>query len=185
VTSVKFDRWKCDDQNYRFGSVGEDANLIFWDFSFGALQKPKHPRVTTSPLLYKTESDSSPFIPVTPINIERKKSLRNHRFLRGFSSPENNNNAMNSGSFGGRFKRKPSRSNNMFTPQDFTDDMVEEQIKQHLPVLHPPLKKTQAAILLPTTTREVHPDPCLSLLFRENTIVTTDRRGRTFTWGRP
>lgn len=42
VTGVAFDRWRCDDQTYRFGSVGEDCNLIFWDFSFSALQKPKH-----------------------------------------------------------------------------------------------------------------------------------------------
>lgn len=42
VTGVAFDRWRCDDQTYRFGSVGEDCNLILWDFSFSALQKPKH-----------------------------------------------------------------------------------------------------------------------------------------------
>lgn len=42
VTDVAFDRWRCDDQTYRFGSVGEDCDLILWDFSFSALQKPKH-----------------------------------------------------------------------------------------------------------------------------------------------
>lgn len=42
VTGVAFDRWRCDELNYRFGSVGEDCNLILWDFSFSALQKPKH-----------------------------------------------------------------------------------------------------------------------------------------------
>jgi hypothetical protein len=43
VTGVAFDKWRCcDDQTYRFGSVGEDCNLILWDFSFSALQKPKH-----------------------------------------------------------------------------------------------------------------------------------------------
>lgn len=42
VTGVAFDRWRCDDQTYRFGSVGEDCNLILWDFSLAALQNPKH-----------------------------------------------------------------------------------------------------------------------------------------------
>lgn len=42
VTDVAFDRWRCDEHTYRFGSVGEDCNLILWDFSFSALQKPKY-----------------------------------------------------------------------------------------------------------------------------------------------
>lgn len=41
VTGVAFDPWKCDERNYRFGSVGEDAKLLLWDFSVGALHKPK------------------------------------------------------------------------------------------------------------------------------------------------
>ncbi|KAG0030358.1 hypothetical protein BGZ82_007479 [Podila clonocystis] len=41
VTGVAFDPWRCDERNYRFGSVGEDAKLLLWDFSVGALHKPK------------------------------------------------------------------------------------------------------------------------------------------------
>ncbi|KAI1308742.1 hypothetical protein EDD11_004180 [Mortierella claussenii] len=41
VTGVAFDPWRCDERNYRFGSVGEDAKLILWDFSVSALHKPK------------------------------------------------------------------------------------------------------------------------------------------------
>ncbi|KAG0088323.1 hypothetical protein BGZ93_010479, partial [Podila epicladia] len=41
VTGVAFDPWRCDDRNYRIGSVGEDAKLLLWDFSVGALHKPK------------------------------------------------------------------------------------------------------------------------------------------------
>jgi len=40
-TAVCFDPWRCDDKNYRFGSVGEDARLLLWDFSVGMLHKPK------------------------------------------------------------------------------------------------------------------------------------------------
>lgn len=41
VTSIAFDVWRCDDRNYRFGSVGEDGRLCLWDFSVGMLHRPK------------------------------------------------------------------------------------------------------------------------------------------------
>jgi len=41
VTGVAFDPWRCDERTYRFGSVGEDAQLLLWDFSAGMLHRPK------------------------------------------------------------------------------------------------------------------------------------------------
>ncbi|KAK4150884.1 hypothetical protein C8A00DRAFT_45809 [Chaetomidium leptoderma] len=41
VTSVAFDPWRCDERNYRFGSVGEDRRICLWDFSVGMLQRPR------------------------------------------------------------------------------------------------------------------------------------------------
>ncbi|KZF21121.1 putative catabolite repression protein creC [Xylona heveae TC161] len=41
VSSVAFDAWRCDDRNYRFGSVGEDSRILLWDFSEGMLHRPK------------------------------------------------------------------------------------------------------------------------------------------------
>ncbi|TKA73749.1 hypothetical protein B0A55_05449 [Friedmanniomyces simplex] len=41
VTDIKFDPWRCDERNYRFGSVGEDGRLLLWDFSVGILGRPK------------------------------------------------------------------------------------------------------------------------------------------------
>lgn len=41
VTDVKFDPWRCDERNYRFGSVGEDCRLLLWDFSVGMLGRSK------------------------------------------------------------------------------------------------------------------------------------------------
>jgi len=41
VTSVAFDPWRCDDKNYRFGSVGEDCRVCLWDFNVGMLHRPK------------------------------------------------------------------------------------------------------------------------------------------------
>ncbi|KAF4614829.1 hypothetical protein D9613_002721 [Agrocybe pediades] len=41
VSSVAFDESRCDGRTYRFGSVAEDNKLILWDFSSGALHRPK------------------------------------------------------------------------------------------------------------------------------------------------
>lgn len=120
-----------------------------------------------------------------PTTIERKKSLKTHRLFRGFSSTDttNVNNNVGTGSFG-RFRKRSSKSNNMFGSND-QDFHHEEEQPMHLPVLHPPMKKNQAAILQPTIVSAIHADPCVSLLFTESVLVTTDRRGRIRTWGRP
>ncbi|RYP76521.1 hypothetical protein DL771_001755 [Monosporascus sp. 5C6A] len=41
VRSVAFDPWRCDEKNYRFGSVGEDCRLCLWDFNVGMVHTPK------------------------------------------------------------------------------------------------------------------------------------------------
>ncbi|EFZ02663.2 WD domain-containing protein [Metarhizium robertsii ARSEF 23] len=41
VSSLAFDLWKCDERNYRFGSVGDDGRLCLWDFNVGMLHRPK------------------------------------------------------------------------------------------------------------------------------------------------
>ena len=45
VTGVAFDPWHCDERTYRFGSVGEDTQLLLWDFSVGMLHRPKAVRI--------------------------------------------------------------------------------------------------------------------------------------------
>lgn len=41
VRKVSFDNWNCDEYSYRIGSVGEDGNLLLWDFSPKTLSRPK------------------------------------------------------------------------------------------------------------------------------------------------
>jgi len=41
LSALAFDDLRCDGRTYRFGSVGEDNKLIFWDFSSGILHRPK------------------------------------------------------------------------------------------------------------------------------------------------
>lgn len=48
VTAVAFDPWRCDERNYRFGSVGDDCRLLLWDFSVGMLHRPKAVSTSTA-----------------------------------------------------------------------------------------------------------------------------------------
>lgn len=41
VSAVAFDPWRCDEKTYRFGSVGDDCQLLLWDFSVGMLHRPR------------------------------------------------------------------------------------------------------------------------------------------------
>ncbi|KAG9641444.1 catabolite repression protein creC, partial [Aureobasidium melanogenum] len=64
VTDVKFDPWRCDERNYRFGSVGEDCKLLLWDFSVGMLGRPramsiKHRGSVTSNAITRKETNST------------------------------------------------------------------------------------------------------------------------------
>ncbi|KAL1901653.1 hypothetical protein Cpir12675_000343 [Ceratocystis pirilliformis] len=40
-SAVAFDQWRCDDRNYRFGSIGQDCRLCLWDFNAGMVARPK------------------------------------------------------------------------------------------------------------------------------------------------
>jgi hypothetical protein len=53
------------------------------------------------------------------------------------------------------------------------------------PTLHPVLEKTRVAFLQPVMVQTIHADPCVGLYFREDVVVTTDRRGRVAVWKRP
>ncbi|KAI8070410.1 WD40-repeat-containing domain protein [Gongronella butleri] len=51
--------------------------------------------------------------------------------------------------------------------------------------IHPVISKADVAILQPTVVNTVHADPCVGVYYREDVIVTTDKRGRVCTWKRP
>eukprot|EP00163_Fabomonas_tropica_P029721 TRINITY_DN6489_c0_g2_i1.p1 TRINITY_DN6489_c0_g2~~TRINITY_DN6489_c0_g2_i1.p1 ORF type:complete len:392 (+),score=84.62 TRINITY_DN6489_c0_g2_i1:42-1178(+) len=60
VTSVAFDPWSTYfDQTYVFGSVGQDCNLLIWEFSVGALHRSRKSTVSAA-------SAPSPGNPNTP-----------------------------------------------------------------------------------------------------------------------
>ncbi|TCD70918.1 hypothetical protein EIP91_000824 [Steccherinum ochraceum] len=71
VSAVAFDDIRCDGRTYRFGSVGEDNKLILWDFSSGALHRPKlnaaqHQRMSmtsTLSLALRRRGESTVYLP--------------------------------------------------------------------------------------------------------------------------
>lgn len=62
VVDVRFDPWRCDERNYRFGSVGEDCRLLLWDFSVGMLHRPRaasvRQRASVSSAVPRSRSDA-------------------------------------------------------------------------------------------------------------------------------
>ncbi|MCJ1262743.1 hypothetical protein MMC22_002613 [Lobaria immixta] len=69
VTAVAFDPWRCDDRNYRFGSVGEDRRLLLWDFNVGMLHRPKASSV-------RQRGSISSHLPVTRNRAESQATSR-------------------------------------------------------------------------------------------------------------
>ncbi|MCJ1312510.1 ERMES complex Ca(2+)-binding regulatory GTPase gem1 [Agyrium rufum] len=80
VTAVAFDPWRCDDRNYRFGSVGEDCRLLLWDFNVGMLHRPKATSIrqsVSSPLARnRTESQVTTRVRSTS-NLSAKENAAN------------------------------------------------------------------------------------------------------------
>jgi hypothetical protein len=58
-------------------------------------------------------------------------------------------------------------------------------IQDRWPTVHPVQSKTEVAFLQPSMVKTIHGDPCVGVYFREDVVVTTDKRGRVSTWQRP
>ncbi|CAO3646373.1 unnamed protein product [Mucor hiemalis] len=166
VTGVAFDPLHCDEKEYRFASVGEDCKLLLWDFSVNALHKPKQK--------WRRSSTTSISIPM-PMN----------------ESPLVNSNDKDVSSSSGLGKRFRKRSLLFGTATSLPDSLIQPntvgQATQHvrLPTIHPAASKCQVPFLQPIVKQIIHPDPCVDVIFRDQSIVTTDRRGRLRVWGRP
>ncbi|KAI9357750.1 WD40-repeat-containing domain protein [Pilaira anomala] len=80
-------------------------------------------------------------------------------------------------------KNKRKRSSLLF--RNSTSELLLHQQQQQLPTIHPALKKCQVPFLQPIVKQTIHPDPCVDIVYRMDSIVTTDRRGRIRVWSRP
>ena len=77
VAAAAFDPWRCDDRNYRFGSVGEDRRLLLWDFNVGMLRRPKVVS-RQSPLMQQISGKHSEFCKAS---IRQRPSISSHQAL--------------------------------------------------------------------------------------------------------
>ncbi|CAO3642589.1 unnamed protein product [Cunninghamella blakesleeana] len=66
-----------------------------------------------------------------------------------------------------------------------TNGNVLQTVLDRPTTLHPVVSKTEVAILQPTVVKTIHADPCVGVYFREDAIITTDKRGRVCVWKRP
>ncbi|KAI7900112.1 WD40-repeat-containing domain protein [Cokeromyces recurvatus] len=93
-------------------------------------------------------------------------------------------------SFGSSSSSISSNSNNNGSSNNTSNEVIAPftpLTTQHtrLPTIHPLLFKTQVPSLQPIVKQTIHPDPCVDVIFTEDEILTTDRRGRIRSWSRP
>ncbi|KAI8984769.1 WD40-repeat-containing domain protein [Mycotypha africana] len=176
VTGVAFDPLQCDDKNYRFGSVGEDCKLLLWDFSMNALHRPKHK--PGKPAISTHEMNSRNVLPLRDSFVKRDSysTISSSGTIAAPTIPNS------SPLMARRFRKRASIfGNNM--PNELTTLQPIDHVR--LPTIHPALSKGQVPYLQPIVKSTVHSDPCVDIVFRKDTIVTTDRRGRIRVWSRP
>ncbi|KAI7857506.1 WD40-repeat-containing domain protein [Circinella umbellata] len=207
VTAVAFDPWRCDEKVYRFGSVGEDCRMILWDFSFSALHRPKHKfrHSTSTPHSPIKDMPKSPKSPTFLPSATNHHPFHHHQQQQQHNSQHNpNNNVSPSATISrsksklSRFRRRTSRSANIFSDHDDEDDDTmysttatahdhqhHQALHLRMATVHPILNKDQVPYLQPVMSQTVHADPCSFISFHKDCIVTADRRGKVRTWGRP
>ncbi|KAF7980173.1 hypothetical protein HWV62_39647 [Athelia sp. TMB] len=95
VVGAAFDPQRCDGRTYRFGSVGDDGKLILWDFSSGALHRPK------SHTAHSHGSQSA---------AAHRFSVASTASLRGLPPPAWSSLGEKDGREGGRFHPAPGRN---------------------------------------------------------------------------
>ncbi|OAD79790.1 hypothetical protein PHYBLDRAFT_121427 [Phycomyces blakesleeanus NRRL 1555(-)] len=184
VNGVAFDPWRFDGKVYRFASIGEDCNLIMWDFSVNALHRPKqkvkHAPVKTalSPRLSKSTNQFS-----QDKEDKDKEDKEDKRTSRLFHFNHSKNHLENSNQMSGKAGKRTS------VGITFNGSMwsleAEETLHTQLPVFHRFLNKAQVPFLQPVSIQTIHADPCVDIVFRKDSIHTTDRRGRVRKWDRP
>ncbi|KAI8084985.1 uncharacterized protein BX664DRAFT_338261 [Halteromyces radiatus] len=141
-----------------------------------------------------TASPTSPIRPYLPQPVtlqkhfqqqssQRKSQQRHHHHSFGFKKRSSSSSVS-----GGNQLHRPHLSPSSSPPPPSKAEYLGTAFEAYhsmMPTLHPAANKTQVPLLQPSTVRTIHGDPCVNLIFRHDSIVTTDRRGRIRTWGRP
>ncbi|KAI8885120.1 WD40 repeat-like protein, partial [Backusella circina FSU 941] len=80
---------------------------------------------------------------------------------------------------------KPKQEHHHQYEEQFLQQPSEATQHIQLPTIHPALSKCQVPFLRPIVKQTIHPDPCVDIIYKDDCIVTTDRRGRVRAWSRP
>jgi len=150
VTDVKFDPWRCDERNYRFGSVGDDCRLLLWDFSVGMLGRPK--AISSAAARNKGGSVS-----VQTINPLARKESHGQAASRTRSISNLERADSRDGVVGGGEKEEGEE-----------EDMV----------MHPVDSKRSTAVLPPVMSKRADDHPLSWVGFEEKCILTSCRDGK-------
>ncbi|KAG0200124.1 hypothetical protein BGX28_006704 [Mortierella sp. GBA30] len=241
VTGVAFDPWRCDERNYRFGSVGEDAKLLLWDFSVGALHKPKaavmQRRGSNATVSGAAAAGSNGFKPghgknasfgdassttssvhsttlASESEVGGRPASTSHSVTTAVG--EGIHDTLDAGSSNGVYKKsghartlphlhmhKLHGSHQESTGHGFQGLHGQGPAQGHglsaffrqgghalnnhegVQIVRPPEPRSHVAMLQPLMAKGIHQEPLASITFREDAILTSDRRGHIKVWKRP
>lgn len=173
VRKVAFDNWNCDEFSYRVGSVGEDGNLILWDFSPKNLNRPKTQRSNHNP-----ESAQSPITNGT-----------SDHFQKGHFRDPSTAKSITSGVSG-----------TTVLPSGLLQQQQQQQLLQHqqvqtsadacTTVLHPFVGRDGVPTIPPVVIKSVklegsEAESLSDIVFLSDKIVVAGKDGKIWTWARP
>lgn len=161
VTDVKFDPYRCDERNYRFGSVGEDCRLLLWDFSVGMLGRPR--TVSLQRQQRERGSISSHLNP-----LDRSKT-------HGTVSSAGGGVGGGGGAATGRVRSNSALSQTQ-TRSD-REGVDGEADDEDGPTVHPVASMRSAAVLPPVLSKVIDNHPLCWLGFEENCVITSCKDG--------
>lgn len=169
VTAVAFDPWRCDERNYRFGSVGEDCRLCLWDFSVSMLARPRAASVRHN----NRGSVSSRLVGAAAAAagagagglFGANPSASSHSLARTADT-----------AVGGGGRMRSNSTLSAAADADYLDDSS---------VAHPVEPRSRTAMLPPVSKKAIDGDPLCWLEFTEEAVVTSCKSGHIRTWSRP
>jgi WD40 repeat protein len=150
ISAVEFDRWRCDERSYRFGSVGQDGRLCLWDFNIGMLRRPRvgstRPSISSSYPFGAGGSRNASSTTLSKLNSASQISERSRR-LETVSTAED----------------------------DEKDDVDGDGLRDD--VMHAVVLRAQVAMLPPVLSRIIDEHALVGMTFEEDCVVTTCKRG--------
>jgi WD40 repeat protein len=151
VSAVEFDRWRCDDRSYRFGSVGQDGRLCLWDFNIGMLRRPRvgstRPSVSSAYPFGAGGSRNASSTTLSKLNSASQNSERSRRLETVSTADDEERDGLGDG-------------------VDLSDD-----------VMHVVVSRSQVATLPPVMSKIIDEHALVGMTFEEDYVVTTCKRG--------